>query len=98
MWLVVALFVTEPLNPCQLFEFGDRIKAKLSYDSYVTCQPPGHSKYHKICDTDTSSRYGKVPIFKPKALRFYSKYFSYVNQHFPIENRPNFGFLGEPEP
>ena len=58
---------------------GDRIEPKLSYTSDVTCQPPRQSKCDKICDTDTTSRQGKVLIFKPKALSFYTTDFLYIS-------------------
>ena len=48
-----------------LFWVGDRIKAKLSNDSDVTCQSPD-----KICDTDTINRQGKPVIFKLVILTF----------------------------
>ena len=44
----------------------------------------------------STSRQGKALIFKPKAPSFYTAEFSYID-FFPIENRPNFRFLGRPE-
>ena len=57
-------------KPMSTFWVGDQIKAKLSYASDVTCQTQGHSKCAKFCDIDTTSRQGKLLIFKPKALSF----------------------------
>ena len=61
------------------FTVENQIKTKLSYNSDVTCQPPGHSKCDKIYDTDTTNRRGKLLIFMPKALTFYTTDFSYMN-------------------
>ena len=66
------------------FTVENQIKAKLSYNSDVTCQPPGHSKCDKIYDTDTTNRRGKLLIFMPKALTFF------LYEHLLVENR--FGF------
>ena len=69
------------LNPCQCFELVIELKLNwLSYASSVTCQPLGHSKCNKIRERiTTTSRRGKVLIFKPKALSFYTTDPSYVN-------------------
>ena len=64
----------------------------LSYASNVACQPLGHSKCDKICDTvATTSRRGKVLIFKPKATSFYATEFSYISI-FPYKIDQIFGF------
>ena len=53
------------------FELAIKLKLNwLNYTQHVTCQPSGHNKCNKICDTDTASRWGKVLIFKPKACGF----------------------------
>ena len=55
----------------------------LSYASDVTCQPLGHSKCDKVPmrhgQLATTSRWGKVPIFKQKAPSFHASEFSYIN-------------------
>ena len=66
-------------RPMPTFSVGDRIEVNLSYASYVTYQPPGHSKCDKIYDMDTTSRRAKLLILKLKGLSFYTTDFSYTN-------------------
>ena len=61
----------------------------------VTCQPLYHSKCDKVPmrhgQLATTSRRGKVPIFKPKAPSFHTTEFSYLN-YFPQKIDQIFGF------
>ena len=61
----------------------------------VTCQPLDHSKCDKVPmrhgQLATTSRRGKVPIFKPKAPSFHTTEFSYLN-YFPQKIDQIFGF------
>ena len=64
----------------------------LSYHSDVKCQPLGHSKCDKICDTDSYNKQTrKVLIFKPKAPSFHAIKFSSKN-FFPQKIYQIFGF------
>ena len=58
------------------FTISDRINANLSYASDITCQPPGHSKCDKICDSDKKKK-RKTTNFK--TISPYTTDFSYIN-------------------
>ena len=63
----------------------------LSYTSYVACQPLGHSKCGKICDTDNYNKQTReILTFKPEGRSFYTKEVSYIN-FFPKQIDQTFG-------